>query len=163
MSAILEYLGNVTVKETLETGVPAASANKRIVTHDLFNTAKTLNVDSTPPVTKVANFEQALTVGAATIDLTSLAGTNGASIDGTGLRVQMLKLRNKDANNPVTIEEGASNGYDGFGSGFSVTIAEEGEVTLLTNDAGTDIGATNKTLDLSGTGSEEVEVSIVMG
>ena len=115
MSVTLTLTSNITAVETLETNVPAAAATKRRVTHDQFNTTSELNAASTPPVTKVAALQAALTAGAATVDLTSLTGTNGATVDGTGLRVQAMKLRNPSTNaNAITVVEGASNGYDGF-------------------------------------------------
>ena len=164
MSVALTYTANLTAVETLEANVPAASTTKRRVTHDQFNTTSELSAATTPPVTKVAAFQQALTAGAATVDLTSLTGTNGASVDGTGLRVQAMKLRNPSTNaNAITVVEGASNGYDGFGSTFDVTLEPGAEMVILTKDGGADISGTNKTLDLSGTASQALDMEIVLG
>ena len=164
MSVALTYTANLTAVETLEDNVPAAAATKRRVTHDQFDTTSQLNAATTPPVTKVAAFQQALTAGAATVDLTSLTGTNGASVDGTGLRVQAMKLRNPSTNSGnITVAQGAANGYDGFGASFSLTLAPGAEMMILTDDAGTDIGATNSDLDLSGTGTEALDMEIVLG
>ena len=165
MSVTLSYTSNLTATEVLESNVPAVAntANKE-VKHTGFNKAVTLNASSTPPATKVAAFEQALTAGAASIDLTSLTGTNGVTIDGTGLKVQAIKLINKAANSAaMTISIGASNGYDGWGANFEVDVAPGAEVVLFTNDAGSDIGATNKTLDIAGSGTETAQIIIIMG
>jgi len=162
MSITVNYNSSVSVTETLETNVPACT--DKIVTHTGYNNTANVNAASAPPATKAALFEQPLTDGAATIDLTALVGTNGAAVNGTGLRVQFIKFRNKSTNaNVLTLSQGAANGYDGLGASFSVTLPPGGEVLLRTKDAGTDIGPTNKTLDLAGTGAQVAEIAIVMG
>lgn len=161
-SVTLLYESGVTAEETLETGVPAQSTGSKII-HNQFNTSTTLNASSTPPVTKVAAIEQDLGAGTATVDLTALTATNGATVDGTGLRVQALKFRNQAGNAVMSIAMGAANGYDGFGAAFKVTLAGGAEVTILSNDNGSDIAAGVKNLDLAGTGAETAELVIVMG
>lgn len=162
MGLSVTYRSDLTVVETLTEN--AAALSDPNVTHSEYNARLTAGGTSTPPVTKVASFEQALTVGAATIDLTALVGTNGAEVDGTGLRVQFLKLRAKSTNaNPITISQGAVNGYDGFGTDFSLTLQPGAEVLLRTLDAGGDIGGANKDLDLAGTGSQVLECEFVLG
>jgi len=162
MSVSLAYKAEVGVTEVLSTNVPAGT--DKTVTHTGYNTTKTLNGTSSPPATKVAAFEQALTGGAATIDLSALVGTNGATVVGTGLRVQAVKFRGKSDNaNPITVAKGASNGYDGFGASFSITLDPGAEVTILPDDAGSDIGSGNKNLDVSGTGTQVLECIIVLG
>ncbi len=162
MSVSLNYTSKVLATETLETNVPAA--NDKQVSHNGYDTTATANGSSTPPVSKCAYFEKALSGGAASIDLTALVGTNGAAVDGTGLRVQFLKVRNKSASAAnITISKGASNGYDGFGSSFSLTLKPGAEALLRSLDGGTDIGGTNKTLDLAGTGTDVAEVAVILG
>ena len=63
----------------------------------------------------------------------------------------------------MTLSIGASNGYDGWGANFEVDIAPGAEVVLFTNDAGSDIGATKKTLDIAGSGTETAQIIIIMG
>ena len=75
------------VRELLASGVPASSGGDAVVVHDGWNQELLLNGASAAPVTKVAAFQQALSSGAATIDLTALTGANGATVDGTGLKV----------------------------------------------------------------------------
>lgn len=163
MSVSVTYTSNLTVVETLAANVAAMS--DRSVTHSLFNTQLSAqNAQSSPPAVLVASFEQAMADGSATIDLTALTGTNGAVVSGTGLRVQYMKLINKSSNaNSITIAKGASDGYDGFGGDFSVTLAPGAEMLLRTKDAGGDIGSSNKTLDVSGVGSQVLQAIIVMG
>jgi hypothetical protein len=164
MSVNVAYLAKVSVTETLETNVPATPATARSVVHSAWDSVKTLNSASTPPASKVAAFEQALTSGDATLDLTALVGTNGVVVDGSGLRVQVLRLRAPATNgNPITVSKGASNGYDGFGADFSLTLAAGAEVLLFSKDSGGDIAGANKTLDLVGTGSQVLQVEVVLG
>jgi len=166
-STSLTYAVTATLVEILPAAQApgAASEAARTVTQAGFNAAqRTLKSDTSPPVTCGALFQQALAAGVATIDLTALDGFNDKVVNGTGLRVQLLRVRNPATNaNPISIAKGAANGYDGLGAAFGVTLAPGAEVTILTNDAGSDIGSGNKTLDLTGTGSQALDVEIVMG
>jgi hypothetical protein len=166
MSISTVYQANLTTAETLETGVPAAS--DKSLSHSGFNTSATINASSTPPGTKCAFFRKALESGSATIDLTALVGTNGAAVNGTGLRVQAIKFKAVAGNAAaITIAKGSSNGYDGLGAAFSLTLAATSalgaEVMIRTADAGSDIGSANKTLDLSGSGTDAVDVAVILG
>ena len=162
MSVTLSYSSKISVSETLETNVPAAT--DKGVTHTGYDTTATLNATSTPAATKFAAFEKALSTGTATIDLTALVGTNGAAVDGSGLRVQAIKFRNKSTNaNVMTLSKGASNGYDGLGASASITLSPGGEVLLLLKGAGAVIGGTNKNLDLAGTLTQVAEIGIILG
>ena len=164
MSVNVAYQAKVAVTETLESNVPATPTGSRSVVHSAWDSTKTLKSDSTPPATKVAVFEKALSGGAATIDLTALTGTNSATVVGSGLRVQVLRVKAPATNgNPITIAKGASNGYDGLGASFSHALVPGGEATFFLNDAGGDIGGTNKNLDLAGTGSQVLQVEVVLG
>ena len=164
MSVNVAYQAKVAVTETLESNVPATPTGSRSVVHSAWDSTKTLKSDSSPPATKIAAFEQALTGGAATIDLTALTGTNGATVVGSGLRVQVLRVRAPATNgNPITIAKGISNGYDGLGASFSHALVPGGEALFFLNDAGGDIGGSNKTLDLDGTGSQVLQVEVVLG
>jgi len=162
----LTYQAKATFQEVLgAASVPgAATAAARTLTQSGFDTGKTLTAATTPPVTCGALFDQALTSGTATIDLTALVGANTKTVNGTGLRVQVLRLRNPATNaNPISIAKGASNGYDGLGANFKDTLAPGAEFLRYLNDAGSDIGSGNKTLDLAGTGAQVLEVEIIMG
>jgi hypothetical protein len=162
MSVTLNYTSKINSTEVLEANMPAAT--DKTVQHGGYDTVVQANGSSSPPVSKCAYFEKALSGGAATIDLTALPGANNATVDGTGLRVQYLKFRNKSANtHKLTLSKGATNGYDGFGASFSLELAPGGEQLVRAVDNGSDIGASNKTLDLSGTGTEIAEFAVVLG
>ena len=164
MAVDLTYGVQVTSVETLDVNVPAASASDKTVTHSGFNSSQSLNASTVVPVTKCAYLEKALSSGAGTIDLTAVTGTGGMTVDMTGLKVQVLKIKNKTTNaNPITIAKGATNGWTGFGSAWTVTLAVGQEVTFFGNDATPDVSSTVKVLDLSGTGSQVLEVAIVAG
>lgn len=165
MSISVTYGAILTVAETLAAAqVPDAAETKRLVTHALWNTSKVLGAGTSPPATLTAGFVKALAAGVATIDLTALVGTNGIAVDGTGLRVQALRVLNPATNaNPITIGKGAANGYDGFGAAFSLALPPGAEALILTNDAGGDIAGGNKNLDLAGTLIQALDVLILLG
>jgi hypothetical protein len=162
MSIQLAYTSKILATETLESNVDLSS--DKTVSFNGLDTVRTLNETSTPPVAKGSYQDIPLVAGAKTLDLAALVGANSAAVNGTGLRVQTIKIRNKATNaNAMTIAKGASNGYDGLGANFSITLVPGAEMLVLLNDGGTDIGATNKTLDVAGTLTQVVEVGIVMG
>lgn len=164
MAVTLTYASLLTVIEVLDTSVPAIAATNNSITHNSFNTSATLNDSSTPPVTKVAAFAQALSTGTATIDLEALTGTNGVTVVGTGLRVIAAKFKNKAANAAITIAKGTANPYDGWGAAFAGVVLNPGaEVTFYPNNGGADISPTNSDIELVGTGSEILDIIIVLG
>lgn len=152
------------VVETLEANTASAAEAKRKVTHDQFDDTYELAAATTPPATKVAAFEQNLSAGAATINLAALTGTNGATVDLTGLKVQIISIEAKAANaNPITIVPGASNGIDLFGASSSITLQPGQRFMWFGNDAAPDVASGDRTLDLSGTGSQGLNIIIVAG
>jgi len=164
MSVTVLYASQITVQEVLETNVPAAAATGKTIVHTGYNTSKTLTSATSQPVTKCAIFEQALAAGVATIDLAALVGTNGAAVNGTGLKVQLVKFKNKAANaNVMTFTVGAANGYDLAGAGFSVALQPGQEMQLDLADASPDVAAGDKEIDIAGTGEQIAEITIVLG
>lgn len=164
MAVTLTYNSNLTVVETLEANVAFAASNGKSVTYNGLNTTASLNASSTPIVSKTASLVKALASGSGTIDLTAVLGTNGATVDASGLKVVAMKLRGKSTNgNPITIAKGASNGYDAFGASFSITLKANMEITVYSASNATAISSTNKILDLTGTGSQELEVQLIFG
>lgn len=163
MSVTVSYASTVTTAEVLETNVVAAASNAvKTVTHTGYNSSATLNSGSTPPATKCAYFLQALSGGAATIDLTSLTGTNGATVNTNGLKVQVFKAKNMGSN-VMTFSEGASNGYELAGNGWTVAVQPGQEFLFYGYDATPDVGGSAKTIDIAGTGSQTAQISIVAG
>lgn len=164
MAVNLTLESKIQVEEELATNVPAAQAASRKVTHSLFNESATLTSATTPPVTQCAFFEQALTAGAATIDLTALPGTNGAVVNGNGLRVRAAKFKNKTSNaNPITIKFGASNPYNLLGASWQVILSPGQSVLVYADDDAPAIAAGAKNIDLSGTAAQVLEVALVIG
>jgi hypothetical protein len=83
-------------------------------------------------------------------------------VDGTGLKVQVLKVKNLGAN-ALSIVPGASAGYDLLAADMKIVLAQNQEVMIFGNDATPDVGPTDKTLDLTGTLVQESEWMIVLG
>lgn len=163
MSLVVTYKALATVVETLPTNTGSAADNLRAVTHANYNEEATLNSGSTPPVTQCAHFLLTLSGGAATIDLRALTGTNGGAVDLNGLKVQIVRIKNLGAN-PMVIKVGASNGHTGvFGATTGETIPAGGHLMKFTNDTGDDVGALLKTWDVTGTGAQTAEVTIIGG
>lgn len=167
MAATLTYSTNFKVVETLEANVQAASSTNKKITHDQFNTSVTLNAESTPVITKTVNYEVTLSGGAATIDLTALKAAGQAAagtIDGTGLKIQAIRLKNKSTNaNAMTFSEGASNGYALFGASWLVTLPVGGEVVAYLPEGTPDVATGDKTIDIAGTGSQVAQIQICLG
>lgn len=162
MSVALSYAAQVTVTETLAANVVAAPSP--IITHNAYNGSANLTGSTTPPVSAFAAFLKALSTGTATIDLTSLTGTNGATVVGTGLKVQCAKFKNTSTNaNNITIAAGASNGYNLLGASFTLILAPGQEITIYGNNATPAVASGAKTIDLTGTGSQTLECVIVLG
>lgn len=132
-----------------------------------LNETGTLTASSTVPATKVAAYELTLSSGAGTINLAALPGiTAEETVNGTGLKVQLLKLKNKSSNaNKITVAKGASNGYGLCASGddWDVTLSPGQSNLTLGNDAAPDIASGARTLDVTGTGAQVLQVLVVMG
>lgn len=156
----------LTVNETLDADdVPAVTTP--VLRHDAFNSSFSLNSASTPPITKMSAFELALSGGNATVDLTALTDSLGAAtVDGTGLKVQCLKIQNPAANTgAITIVEGASNGHEVLGAAFKIILqpGEEIQFQGIDHASAVEISATHCTWDVTGTGTETSNWLIVLG
>lgn len=163
MSVSLTVGMKVTSVETLETNVPAAPSNGKSVTHSAFNkTDATLTSVTTPPVTKCSYSQPALSTGAYTINLAALTGVNGATVDLTGLKVQAIKVKNNGAN-VMSFTEGASNGYALLGASFLFAVQPGQEIMLYGNDATPDVASGDRTIDVTGTGSQSFDLVVVAG
>lgn len=162
MSVTTAYTSALTATETLTTNVPDVTSNS--IVHSGYNKTLNLTGATTPPVSKTASFAKALSAGAATIDLTALVGTNGAAVDGTGLRVVMCKFQAPAANaNPITLKFGAASPYNLLGASWQIVLSPGQEVLFYGVAAAPAIAAGAKNIDLSGTGSQAVNCIIVMG
>jgi hypothetical protein len=162
MSVTVTYGATVTAVETLPNNTASAPDSTRKVTHTNFNQATTLNSGSTPPAQACAGFVETLSGGAATINLRTLLGTNGANVDGNGWYPQVILVENLGAN-PLTIKQGAANGHNAFGSTDGVTIPPGAHAMFFTNSGTHVIDDTHKTWDLTGTGSQQSQWMIILG
>lgn len=159
------FASQVSITETLTGTYVSTSANNFVVNG--LNESTTYTASTSVPVTKCAAFQQALTSGAATIDLTALPGaTADETVVGTGLKLQILKIRNLSTNaNKITVSNGASNPYrlDGATTAWTFVLAPGQSYTLFLNESADDVGSSHKTIDLAGTGSQVLEVLAVLG
>lgn len=163
MSIKTRYVAEVTTREVPDAALaPAVPSVASPLVHSAFSTTKNLDATSTPAVSKCAYLTKALVAGAGTIDLTALPH-NGGTVDLTGLRVEVLKFKNKTGNAVMTISEGASNGYEALGNAWSIKLLAGQEATFFLNDAAPVVSGTLKTIDVAGTGTEQLEVSVVGG
>ena len=159
----VEFDPKVKTTEKIDLGIDGVTNQDFVL--QISGLSATLSPTSTVPATKVFKDQVSLSGNAATLDLTALVRDNLPNVDGTGLKVQLFVFHNKSTNaNTMTIVDGATNGYDIFGSAAgSVTVPIGGTVMFFGNDKLDDIASADKTIDVSGTGSQTFEVHIVMG
>ena len=160
MSVVASWALTIDANETLEDGVDASSSP--VVNHAAFSTSGVYNAGSTVPATKVSYDSIALVAGAHTIDLQALPGTNGTTVNGDTLKVQLFKFKNTGTN-AMTISEGAANGYALLGAAFSFILLKDQEVLFQLANTAPDIAAADSEIDIAGTGVETFQMSIVMG
>lgn len=167
MSIQVGCVNQISVLDTAD-GAYVSSGDNTTTVNGL-NSTRTLTASTTPPVTKHSAGTLTLSSGSGTLDLTSLPDPVtgvAAVITLNGLKPQEAIFRNKSTNaNAITIVKGASNGYTGFGSAFSVTLQPGDSWRFQGNDNSgvTDVGSGAKTLDVTGTGSQVLEFQIVGG
>jgi len=156
----LQYVTQLTVTEILAGNVVGLS--DKTVKHTTLNKSETKDADSTPAVTLVATFAQA---GSGTIDLNALTGTNGATVDGEGLKVQAIKMSNPSTNaNVITATFGAAHPYNLAGAAWSVALLPGQEFVFYGNDATPDIeDGVASNIDVTATGVQPLNCCIVMG
>ncbi len=161
VSALLE--SRLTVTETF-TGDYVSPGDNTVTINGLNETA-TYNASSAVPVTKVASFRVTLSSGLGSINLAALPGaTADETVVGTGLKPQLVKFRNLATNaNTITIVEGASNGHALLGASFSITLAPGQSILAFLDEAAQDVASGDRLLDITGTGSQILEVVIVLG
>jgi hypothetical protein len=162
MAVSVAYAAKATVTEVLANNTGSAADSSRVVTHAQYDESASLNAASTPPVTQVAEFLMTLVSGAKTINLRTLEGTNDGVVDGNGLKVQIVRIKNLGAN-PMTFKAGAANPHNMFGATDGQEIFPGGHVMIFSNDGGDDIDDTHKEWDVTGTAAQTAEITIIMG
>lgn len=151
---------NITDTETLSDADLSSGSNS--VVHSAYNLGSTLTASTTPAVTAQSTFILTLSGGAATIDLRTLTQSNGATLDGNGLKVQLFRVKNLGAN-PMTFTFGASNPYNIFGATGVCQVPVGGSVMLYGANNLPVVGSTTKYIDVSGTGAQTAQVTVVLG
>jgi hypothetical protein len=158
-SVAVDYATKHTITRTFDT----SSADAGQVVSPL-DTLASLDATSTPAVTEGGTIQKAMVAGAGTVDLTSLTEISGRVFSLSGLKPRTVKIVALAANaGDITIAKGASNGYTGFGAAFSETLKPGGETVKYLGSSGTAVAGGVKTLDLSGTGTDGVQISISAG
>ena len=120
---------------------------------------------SAVPVTKSFSKVIALSGGAATIDLTAVDVGTLPDEDWSGLKIQFIAVKATDANaSRITVKTGAVNGYEIWGStGGEIAFAAGQRTAMNLNEKQDDVGPTDKTIDLTGSGTETIEIQLVAG
>jgi len=143
-------------------GVPSSSSPD--VNHNVFSKSQNLGPATNPPVSEVYAAALALAAGAATIDLTALDVLNESAVDMTGKKVNVTLLANPDGNAAITIVAGASNGYNILGVADGKLTLNGGDYVLIVRkDTLDEIGSTDAEIDISGTGTETLNVQLGIG
>lgn len=160
----LEFDPKVKVTEKLDIGIDGVTNQEHIL--QIASLAASFSPTTTVPVTKAFKDQVALTAGAVTLDLNVLVRDNLPDVSGDGLKVQVIIIHNPNTNTgTMTFVPGGTNGYNIFGAATaSVPVSIGGTVVLFGNDKWDDINtSTNKTIDVTGTGTESFEIIIAMG
>jgi hypothetical protein len=166
VSVSVAFVSNLATTQTLE-GDFISSADSTVTINGLDENGTTYTASTSVPVTKATAYEIALSSGTATIDLTALEGlTPEETIDGTGLKVQFVKFKNKSTNaNIITVVKGASNGYglDASGTAFTLVLSPGQSATYSLNEAAPNVAAGARTWDVTGTGAQVLQMHVILG
>lgn len=166
-SVSLQYAFGCEVVETVASGLD--NVTDKPITHSIGADIGTLNASSTPAVTETFSDTIALAAGAGTLDLTSLAGPSGTTIDFTGLKVQVIKIKTPATNaGSIIIEhEDAVTGYNLFGddngSDESIEVPPDTLLEFKYNDKLEDVDGTHKDLKFTGTGTDGMQLQLTAG
>ncbi len=151
---------NISTTETL-TGDDLSGPSPLL--HSGYDVNRTMDASTTPDNTAAAYQTFAMSGGLKTIDLTNLL--LDAAVVNLNLKKPRALLMTALATNAgtTTIVKGASNGYDGLGAAFSIALEPGMSVAVDFSTQGNAVGASNKTLDMSGTGTDAVRFSVCAG
>jgi hypothetical protein len=167
MSVAVSLSAILSITETLETNVAFASATDKSITINGLNQSATLNASSTPPAVLASVYEKALSTGSATIDLTSLPQSGalaGGNADSTSKRLQAVIFKNKTGNTSrITVAKGGSNGYQLAGATWSFPLLPGQWMLFFGNNLADLVAGGAKNIDLTGTGSEVLQIALVFG
>lgn len=160
----VDYETNITVTPTYS-GDYISSGNATLL-YNGMDESGTLTGATAVPVTKFSSSRIAMDAGAATIDLSALPGVSAEeTVDFTGLKVQVMKIRNLSTNaNKITLTKGASNGWSFVSTDtWTIPLLPNQSVELLFKDGSADVSAGACEIDLAGTGAQVLEYTFVAG
>ena len=149
--------------QAVETLANPAADGVNVNLDELDQGTRTLNSSSTPAATK--HHAETITIaGTQTVDLTSLSDVEGTAIDGTGLKVQAVRMI-ADADNAaaITVAPGASNPYPLFGTSNEVDLAAGAEICHYSPEGLPDVAAAVKEIDISGTNDDILYIQLILG
>lgn len=107
--------------------------------------------------------QKALSGGSVSLDLTSLTSVRGASVSFSGLKVKKAFIRNPVANaNAITAKFGAATPASTFGASW-VLVLQPGDYYAVNLANSETCDATHKLWDLTGTGSQALDVMMGAG
>jgi hypothetical protein len=130
-----------------------------------FSDSKPLTIDMTfavpggwtPTAGAIGNGLVTLSSGTGSLDLTA------TGYAGSGKSVVAISFLNPATNaNTITVAHGASAGYAGLGSTFSAVLAPGQAATFYPIPTAAVIGVTNKVFDITGTGAQTLQTSVLM-
>ena len=152
----------VSVKETVALDRDY-SPNPQILHQITLPTPLLLDGTTSPPATKIYADKLALTGGAKTINLRSLANGNLPDFTFLNLKVQVFVFSCPISNTGVITMTPGTNDYDMGGASMSLACSPGGTIVLLFDDNSPTVVDNDKHLDFAGTGSETFDLLIVAG
>lgn len=162
MATTVALTSNLTLQDAAATAGSSLVPSTPNLTGNGLDENYNLDSTTTPAVTMNAAGTVTLSAGSATLDLTSMTGLDGAARNGSGLKVVALKIKNNSTHS-ITIVKGASNGFTGFGSSFSMLIPPGATRLFFESVNGTAVSGSVKTLDFSGTGTDTLLYEASLG
>lgn len=165
MSVTATYDFKLSVSDTIALGLDLVS--DQTFTHAIDEDSGVLTGSTTPAVSKVWSDQVQLSGGALSLDLTNLSrGSVLSALDMTGLKVQLIKIKATSTNtDTVTVVDGATNGYNIFGSSSgSITLASGDVAMFFFDESLPDVASGAKTIDISSSDTDAlVDIILVAG
>lgn len=156
------YALQLDVVEDIALGLDLSAATQSVAQTIARHTKGQMSDSTTPAIDRAWSDRRALVAGADSINLAALTRGALANVDMTGKFVRAIKVSALEANTqPVVFAPGASNGYAGLPE-FSLGPGESAQF-LFTSAAKAAVGAANRTIDVTGTGTEGYEIIVVAG
>jgi len=121
-----------------------------------------LHNGSTPVIDTVYGGLFALSGGALTVDLTSLARTGRTALDLTGKTIYGFRIHNLGAN-PMTFVQGASNGYAMFAATNGHPVGAGGQIMQYQAAGFGVVGGADLAIDVSGTTTQTFRMQLLAG